>query len=174
MRVRPPARLPSTPQLPELPLSLAPSLWPQCGAAPPAPGSFLLLSGGSQRLRVTVWAPAWMDGALGSHRASWTEAGCITGCTDPRVGDRAQLLLASGIPLPRRHVSPRSGVPAATRLSAPVDPTRPWCVQAATSHSLVVLGPRLLHGHRVSGVVTDAPGRQDIGSPCDPRSALDP
>lgn len=59
-----------------------------------------------------MWAPAWMDGAVGSHLASWTEAGCITGCADPRVGDRAQLLLASGIPLPRGHVSPRSGVPA--------------------------------------------------------------
>ena len=88
-----------------------------------------------------------------------TEPSCFSPLEDPFPGDTPPLEVES---------------PLATCLSATVDPTRPLCVQAATSHSLVVLGPRSLHGHRVSGMVTDSSGRQDIGSPCDPRSALDP
>lgn len=106
-----------------------------------------------------MWAPAWMAGAVGSHFTSWMEAGCITGCGDPRVGDRAQLLLTSGRPLPRRHASPGSGVPAGHLSQRHRGSTRPSCVQAATSPSLVVLGPHSLHGHRVSGGLTDYSGR---------------
>lgn len=91
----------------------SPSLWPRGGAALPAPWLLSASFWGSQLQRVTAWAPAWMDRAVGSHLASWMETGCITGCPHPRVGDRGQLLLASGRALSRRHASPRSGAPLA-------------------------------------------------------------
>lgn len=61
----------------------SPSLWPRGGAAPPAPWLLSASFWGSQLQRVTAWAPAWMDGAVGSHLASWMETGCITGCPHP-------------------------------------------------------------------------------------------